>query len=144
MRLRPRPIVALVLATLALSACAPQREPLDTAIPAAFLASDLGITAAEAGTSMDGFSLNVTASAEFDPDAAAPSADDLRTMLRLVVENTPQNNVNTLEIYASVGPYEGGNAVDFGALGVELGFDDDNPLSGFSAPWDDVVEFLDQ
>jgi hypothetical protein len=145
--MRPRtPVMIgiLVCAALALAACAPTGGRPSTTIPAAFLASDLGITAAEASTETSGFSLNLTASAEFGPDAGEVTADDLRTMLQLVVENTSLDTVNTLEIYASIGPFDGDNSIDLGALGVELGFDDDNTLSGFSAPWDDVVDFLDE
>jgi hypothetical protein len=133
----------LALVTLALSGCSvrvPGQESFETAIPAALVASDLGIAAAEANKRVDGFAVNVSVSAEMDSDAV--TADDLRGMLQLVVENTDLSDVNTLSIIATVGPYSSDVAyVDLGALGAELGFDDEGD-SSFTAPWDDVVAFI--
>jgi hypothetical protein len=117
----------LALTALVLSACSvrdPGAESLETAIPAALVASDLGITASEAGSRVDGFSVNV------------------RTMLQLVTDNVDLSDVNTLSITASVGPVGSDtDYIDLGALGAELGFDDECDTR-FSAPWDDVVDFL--
>jgi hypothetical protein len=133
----------LALTALVLSACSvrdPGAESLETAIPAALVASDLGITASEAGSRVDGFSVNVWASAELEADTL--DAAGLRTMLQLVTDNVDLSDVNTLSITASVGPVGSDtDYIDLGALGAELGFDDECDTR-FSAPWDDVVDFL--
>jgi hypothetical protein len=134
-----------VVLVLALSGCSirtPGTEPLDTAIPKAFLASDLPIADAQAGKGVDGLSVDVWASAEFETGTV--TADQLSTMLRLAVENTHLSDVNTIEILASEGPYEDGDFIDLGPVGVELGFEDDIDRTGFSADWDDVVAYLDE
>jgi hypothetical protein len=146
MRSHARAMVGMMtLLTLVLSGCsvqAPGKESLETAIPKAFLASDLPITGAQAGSGVDGFAVNVWASAEFETGTV--TADDLRTMLKLAVENTGLSKVNTLEILATEGPYKDDRYIDLGSVGAELGFDDDDELSSFSAPWEDVVAFLDK
>jgi hypothetical protein len=138
-------VLALAL-TVALAACStrtPGQDSLETAIPAAFLASDLGVTAAQAGKSNDGLSTNVWVSAQFEADTAG--ADDLRTMLQLAVDNTDLSGVSRLSIVAAVGPFENRDYIDLGALGVELGFAaEESTTSGFNARWDDVVDFLDE
>jgi hypothetical protein len=146
--MRPRGIRligALALTTMVLCACSvrePERESLESAIPAAFLASDLGISGAEAGTSVDGFAVSVWASAEFD--TVSVTADDLREMLRLAVDNIDLSSVDTLQIIATVGPFQNDVSIDLGALGVELGFTDDSDLPSFTADWDDIVAFLEE
>jgi hypothetical protein len=136
---------ALAVATLCLAGCTirmPFRESLETAIPAAFLAGDLGITGSQAGTSTSGFAMTVWASAEFENDTV--TAEDLRTMLQLAVENTDLSRVTTLEISATVGPFQDSEYIDLGAVGVELGFEADDELGGFTAPYDEVVDFLEE
>jgi hypothetical protein len=143
---RTRTIVgSLVIVMLALSACSvrvPTRESLETAIPKAFLASDLGIVAAEAGIETSGFAVSVWAAAQLETDAV--TAGDLRTLMELAVENTNLSDVDTLSIVATVGPPESETFIDLGAVGMELGFPDDDELASFSADWDDVVAFLDE
>jgi hypothetical protein len=146
-RVQSRALVggAIALLAVSLSACSirmPGRESLETAIPAALVASDLGITAAEADKRTDGFAVNVSVYAEMDSDSV--TADELRDMLRLVVENTDLSDVNTLDIMATVGPYSSDVVhVDLGAPAAELGFDDEGD-SDFEAPWEDVVALLDE
>jgi hypothetical protein len=135
----------LALAALGLSGCTirmPFQESLETAIPAAFLASDLGITGSQAGKSMSGFGMTVWASAEFEDDSV--TADDLRTMLRLAVENTNLSRVDTLEVLAAVGPHEDGAYIDLGPAGVELGFEDNGEDTDFSAPYGEIVDSFEE
>lgn len=139
----------LAVAVLSLSGCSirlPFRESLETAIPKALLAADLGITSAEADKTNDGFAINVQVSAVFDD--ADVTADELRTMLQLVVENTDLSKVTNVSLLALVGPIPDDISadrtyIDLGALGVELGFPDPDDTE-FEADWDDVVDFLNE
>jgi hypothetical protein len=146
MRNRTRGIIgALAIATLALTACSagtPRREPLETAVPEALLASDLGIVTAEAGTETSGFAVSVFAAARFESDAV--TADDLRTMMELVVANTDRSGIDSLTIVGTVGPPESETFLELGSLGVEMGFPEEDELASFSADWDDVVAYLEE
>ena len=135
-------IAAAAVLTVGLSACSmriPTQESLETAIPKALLAADLGITSAEADTSTDGFAVNIDASMEFETDDV--TADDLRTILTIVVENANMTKASDVRITAAVDPFTNGVYIDLGSLGQELGFPTDGDET-FSADWDDVVAFV--
>lgn len=88
--------VAAVTATLALSACVATGAQPDEAIPPALLGSDLGILEASADKSTSGFSLTVSVSFVVERDEL--SADDLRQIIGIAVDNTHITNVETLRV----------------------------------------------
>jgi hypothetical protein len=147
-----RLVAALALVSVALSGCSirlPGTESLETAIPAALEASDLGITYAEASKEMSGASITVSVWSEFEADTL--TADDLHTMLELAVDNANQTGLYKLEITALVGHYDPEvetDYIDLGTLAEELGFEPNTSSTvephEFSAPWDDVEEYLDE
>ena len=149
-----RMIGMLAVATLALSACSirmPWQESFETAIPNALLATDLGITEAEADTSTSGFAVNLSVGLNFETDDLV--ADDLHTMLELIVDNNNLSRVYGLKIFAVLGPdnpdvYADVDYIDLGSLGDELGFEKSDSEYGtaeeFSANWDDVVDYLNE
>ena len=137
-------IAAAVALAATLSACSvrnPTQESLETAIPKALLAADLGITSAEADTSTDGFAVNINASMEFEADDV--TAEDLRTVLKIVVDNANITKASNVKVTAAVDPFTNGVYIDLGALGEELGFSTGGDET-FSATWNDVVDFVNE
>jgi len=135
--------VAVILATAVLAGCAvgPQREPLESAIPAALLASDLGITKAEASVDIDGLSSNLSVFAVFDRDTV--TSDDLRTIVELSIENTDRDDLSRIHIGGRDGSVDGYEYIDLGAVGSELGFAADSTIPDrFSIAWDDAVALV--
>jgi hypothetical protein len=145
-----RMVGVLALTSLALSACSFRHigtESFETAIPKALEASDLGIVSAEASRQMSGIAITVSVWAEFESDTV--TADDLKSMLEIAVDNANQSGLHHLDITALVGPYapDGDNVfIDLGSVGEQLGFEKNqyNNLTDFSADWDNVVAYLDE
>jgi hypothetical protein len=132
--------VTVMLAAAMLAGCTPgpQREPLESAIPSALLASDLGITKAEASVDIDGLSSNLSVFAVFDRDTV--SSDDLRTIVELAVENTDRDNLSRIHIGGRDGSVDGYEYIDLGPVGRELGFAADPVIPDrVSIAWDDAV-----
>jgi len=149
-----RMVGMLAVATLALSACSirmPWQESFETAIPTALLATDMGITAAEADKSTSGFAVNLGVGLNFQADDL--TTEDLHTMLELIVDNNNVSNINDLKVFAILGPDNTDvdadvNYIDLGSLGEELGFEKTDSEFGtpevFFANWDDVVDYLNE
>ena len=135
-------IAAAAVLLAGLSGCSmriPTQESLETAIPKALLAADLGITSAEADTGTDGVESNVVASLEFE--SAGVTADDLGTILEIIVDNANVTGASNVVITAGVGPLTDGEFIDLGSLGEKLGFSTAGSQA-FYADWDDVVAFV--
>jgi hypothetical protein len=137
--------LAVALVTLmALGGCSlrePNREGLETAIPTALLATDLGITRATAENGVDGLAVTVTVNVWID--GSAISADDLREILRVIVDNTNLTHVAEIEVGAYDDTAPAHTTIDLGAVGEELGFPRSRILKEyFHGDWDDVVELL--
>lgn len=139
--------VAALVAVLALTGCFATGPQPEDAIPPALLASDLDILEASAGKGVDGFSVNVSASVLVERDEI--SADDLREILRIVVENTHITNINAIAISARSDETEEVNGfttnvyIDLVPAAEELGLDDpDDGLGTIRADWDEVVTML--
>jgi hypothetical protein len=142
----------LALASLLLSACSLRyigTESLETAIPTALEASDLGITEAEVSKQMSGVSITVSVWATFEDDTL--TADDLRTVLQLIVDNANQSGLYRLEITALVGEYKPDGSTTYidlwslrEELGIERSFSHAERSDEFAADWDDVVDYLDK
>lgn len=147
-----RMVGVLAFASLLLSACSLRyigTESLETAIPTALEASDLGITESEVSKQMSGISITVSVWATFEDDTI--TAGDLRTMLQLIVDNANQSGLYRLEITALVGDYKPDGSttyVDLWSLREELGiegsFSHAERSDEFTADWDDVVDYLDE
>lgn len=139
-------VTAIVVTAALLGGCSvrePGRESLETAIPAALLDSTLGITEAEANTSTDGLSVNVFTAATFD--RASITADELREILRIVVDHTDVGDITRVRILGLNGSTAEYDTLDLGAVGEELGFEPSVSDPGdFVAEWDAVVEFLER
>ena len=140
-------VVAALVAVLALTGCFATGPQPEDAIPPALLASDLDILEASAGKGVDGFSVNVSASVLVERDEI--SADDLREILRIVMENTHITNVNAITISARSDETEEVNGftmnvhIDLVPAAEELGLDDpDDGLGSIRADWDEVVTML--
>ncbi|MGV8884540.1 MAG: hypothetical protein ACOH1T_02980 [Microbacteriaceae bacterium] len=150
MRRRSRLILALLALTLAsstaLSGCSirnPTQTPLEEAVPAALLSLDIGITEAEATTTTSGFAVGVTAWVTVD--RATMTADDLRNILDVLVDNTAISNLRTVSVGAIDGTSADSSSIDLSSVGEELGFAPSSDGPGkFTADWDDVVSFLDR
>lgn len=142
------PAAAIALAVvLALTGCVATGPQPEDAIPPALLASDLDILEASADKGVDGFSVNVSASVLVERDEI--SADDLREILRIVVENTHITNVNAISISArsdeteEVAGFTTNVYIDLVPAAEELGLDDpDDGLGTIRADWDAVVTML--
>jgi hypothetical protein len=144
----------LAIVALALSGCSlfsPQ-ESYETAIPTALKDNVPGVIDATAYTSTSGFALYLGVDVNFETDAV--SADDLRTMLKLIVENNDLSRVSHLQVYAEVGPnnpdpnFTGRVYVNLRSLGDELGiepsFGSDESDENFEANWDEVANFVEE
>ena len=146
-RLRPAAFVA-ALAVLLLTGCFATGPQPDESIPPALLASDLDILEAEAGKGNDGFSVNVSASFLVERDEL--SADDLREVLRIVVENTHITNINAISILAqsdemeSTEGFEHNVTIDLVPVAEELGLENQNSgrTGSIKVDWDEVVTML--
>ena len=149
---RPRrlaaPLVGAAL-TLLLAACVATGPQPQDAIPPALLGSDLGILEADAGKSVDGASVDVWASFVVERDEV--SADDLREVLRLVVENTHITNIAGVSIIGQSDEVDpdspiGANVyLDLVPAADALGLDDaDDGLGTIRVDWDDVVRMLEE
>ena len=145
-----RPLVAAIpAAVLLLTGCFAVGPQPEDAIPPALLASDLDILEASAGKGVDGFSVDVWASFVVERDAV--TADDLREVLRIVVENTHITNVNAISIIGlgdEVDPDsidEQNERLDLVPAAEELGLPDpDDGLGSIRADWEDVVAMLEE
>ena len=147
---RSRPVApAAALAVLLLSGCFATGPQPDESIPPALLASDLDILEAEAGKGNDGFSVNVFASFLVERDEL--SADDLREVLQIVVENTHISNINAISIIArsdeleETEGFEHNVTLDLVPVAEELGLDNQNSgrTGSIQVDWDDVVAMLE-
>jgi hypothetical protein len=137
--------VLAVLAIGLLAGCSlgPQKEALETAIPAALLASDLGITKAEASVGIDGFSKNLEVFAVFDRDTV--SVDDLVQILKLSIDNADRDSFSRIIVGARDGTVDGHEYIDLGAIGQELGYPADNLVpERFSIGWDEAIDLVEQ
>lgn len=114
-------IAAAALMLLAGCSLEPRKEPLETAIPAALVASDLGILDAEASTGMDGFVKYLSVFVVLDRDTL--SEDELVKIITLSVENCDESNIDVVKIGARDGSVEGYEYIDVGSVGVRLGFE---------------------
>lgn len=142
--------VVAALVTLTLGGCVLRGDPPDEAIPPALLASDLDILEAEAGKSLDGFSVSVWASVLVERDAL--SADDVREILRIVVENTHISNVDMISIIGlgdereTTNGYEHEVYLDLqpaaDALGLDNRYRGGNGL--LDVDWDEAVRMLEE
>lgn len=142
-----RATLAAAAALVALSGCVATGPQPAESIPPALLASDLGILEASADTATDGLSVNVKATVLVERDEI--SADDLREILRIVVDNTHITNITAVGISArsdeteEVGGISVNVPVDLVPAAEQLGFDD--PGSGRGAilvDRDDVLTML--
>jgi hypothetical protein len=143
-RLAPLTVSLGLVALIALGGCSirePHRESLETAIPAALLASDLGITEATADNGVDGLAVTVTAN--ITVNRSTITADELREILKIIVDNTNLTHVAKIEVGAYDGTAPPHTTIDLGAVGEELGFTRGRILKEyFHGDWDDVVELL--
>lgn len=145
-RVRTLRLLAMVLAgAVLLAACSvrlPGRESLETAIPTALIASDLGVLDAEASIGTSGFAVNVWVGVTFDGKSI--SSGDLSDVIEIVMENIDLSNVQDLTIVGFDGTTDDEfDRIDLGALGAEMGFPaTTRALTDFIADWDDVVEFV--
>lgn len=140
----------LAAAALVLAGCVATGPQPEEAIPPALLASDLDILEAEAGIGRDGFSVNVATSFLVERDEI--SADDLREVLRIIVENTHITNVNAIGVVARGDEMEETEGfshhvtLDLVTPAEELGLR--NQTSGrtgsIQVDWDDVVTMLEK
>ena len=138
---------ALILAGLA--GCVATGPQPEAAIPPALLDSDLDILEAEAGDSVDGLSVDVWASFVVERDEL--TADELREVLRLVVENTHITNVNAVLIIGqsdeleTVAGFESNVNLDLVPAAEELGLrDPDDGRGTIKVDWDSVVAMLEE
>jgi len=147
---RPLTTAALLLiSVLVLSGCASRSlftESMETAIPNALVESELGIVSAEAGLSQSGFAQTISVGAVFEDDSF--SADEMNTLLQIVVLNTNMTGAETLSISGAVGEYPNDDPLDLGGYGAELGFPRKDSgyasTTTFSAPWGDVLDYLNE
>ncbi len=131
-------------AVLALGACSPQlpfTESFRTAIPAALLDANLGITAASADNSIDGFSVSLSVVPTVDRSSI--SADDLAAMIELIVENNNITNLESLQLLVVDGTDPELAFIDISTPAAELGLDDtDSDVENVEVDWDEVVAFV--
>lgn len=146
---RSLPLLASALAVAALAGCVATGPQPEEAIPSALLASDLDILEASAGDSVDGFSVNVSASFLVERDEF--TADELREVLRIVVENTHITNVNAVSIIGqtdeleTVAGFESNVNLDLVPAAEELGLPDpDDGRGTIRVDWDSVVAMLEE
>lgn len=142
-------VAALIVATI-LTACTPASNPpteVETRIPAALTAADLGVVDATAGISPDGltYDLDVTIGVERDKI----TADELRQILEIVVETAGEDtDPSDLSLIAedTTQPANAGPdvLVDLHGPAQELGFDKSisRGNTGISIPWADLVDFI--
>lgn len=140
-----RTIAAAVLAATLLVGCSPQApftESFKKAIPAALLASDLGITEASADNDVDGLAVNLDVVAVFDRGSV--SQDDLTELLGLVVKHNNLTHPHDLRIFGFDGTTpEPREYLALASVGDELGFAPETDSPGyFKADWADVVAFV--
>ena len=142
-------MLAAALVLTGLAGCVATGPQPEEAIPPALLDSDLGILEAEAGDSVDGFSVNVWASFLVERDEV--TADELREVLRLVVENTHITNVNAISIIGqsdeleTVAGFESNVNLDLVPVAAELGLPDaDDGRGTIKIDWKDVVAMLEE
>lgn len=137
-------VLAFALTVGLLTGCSfGPREPLETAIPAALVASDLGIIEAEATTGMDGFSKYLSVYSTFDRDTI--TTDELIEIVRLTIENCDSNNISLLQIGGLDGTADGYEYIDLGAVGLELGFARGTSIpDAFTIPWEFAVELVNE
>lgn len=136
-------VLALALVVLAGCTFGPQKEPLETAIPAALVASDLGIIEAEASTGTDGFSKYLSVYAVFDRDTV--SAGDLVQVVKLSIENSDRDDIGLIRIGGLDGTANGDDFIDLGAVGLELGFPRNTVIPGaFAIPWEQAIALVDE
>lgn len=148
---RHRPAAfAAALAALLLTGCVATGPQPEDAIPPALLASDLDILEAEAGKGNDGFSVNVSASFLVERDEL--SAEDLREVLRIVVDNTHISNINAISIIArsdemeETEGFEHNVTLDLVPAAEELGLENQNSggTGSIQVDWDAVVAMLEE
>lgn len=136
-------LLLAVSAVVALSGCSPAREPAEVAIPAALTSSTLGIDAAEASTSVDGFALELAVFATFDRDTI--SADDLSELLQIVYDNYGAKEPNRLEVGAIDGTVDDFTLIDLrqaaDALGITPSKADEYSIT---IRWEELLAFLDK
>ena len=147
--LRTAGLAAVALAALTLSGCfLTGGDPADT-IPQALLDSDLQVLEAEGGKTTDGFSVNVWASVVVERDEL--SADDLREILRIVVNNTRISDVNAITVIAlsdeleTTDGFEDNVRIDLVPAVQELGLLDQGSgrTGSIEVYWDDVISLLE-
>jgi hypothetical protein len=135
---------AVILAVALLAGCAisPQQEKLESAIPAALLASDLGITKAEASVGIDGLASTLVVFAVFDRDTVSPV--ELREIIALSIENCDRDNLDRIHVSGRDGTADADEYIDLGAVGQELGGTRDSVIPDrFTIAWDDAVALID-
>lgn len=143
------PLLSAALVLAALTGCVATGPQPEAAIPPALLDSDLDILEAEAGDSVDGLSVNVWASFLVERDEL--TADELREVLRIVVENTHITNVNAVSIIGqtdeleTVAGFESNVNLDLVPVAEELGLSDaDDGRGTIKVDWEDVVAMLEE
>jgi hypothetical protein len=133
-----------VVLGLLLSGCSvriPFREDLETAIPAALLESDLGITNAEANNGVDGLAITISVTITVAKSSITP--EELRQVLQVIVDNTNLTRVTYVKVGALDGTAPPHTHIDLGAVGEELGFAPSTILPPyFNADWDDVLAVI--
>lgn len=147
--LRAASLALVAIAALGLSGCfLTGGDPADT-IPQALLDSDLQVLEADAGKSTDGFSVNVWASVVVERDQL--SSDDLREILRIVVNNTHISDVNAISVIAlsdeleTTDGFEDNVRIDLVPTVHELGLPDQGSgrTGSIEVSWDDVISLLE-
>lgn len=116
---------AAIAAVVALAGCSgPAAAPPDDVIPAALLASDIGIVSAYAGNFKDGFATNLHVGVEFDHEDV--TSRDLAAVLQVIVDNADVDRYNFLTVVGRFGGDEStGTLIDLVPLSEELGFESD-------------------
>jgi hypothetical protein len=138
--------VALTCA-VTVSACSirnPSEPDLESAIPQALLASDLGIVTAEAGNGVDGASTYVSVFIGVKRDKVTSA--ELHQILEIIVDNSnlgPYNlRVNAIDETNPDLPGQARSYINLAEPARELGLES-NDDEAFIARWDDVVAYLD-
>ncbi len=138
--------VALTCA-VTVSACSirnPSEPDLESAIPQALLASDLGIVTAEAGNGVDGASTYVSVFIGVKRDKVTSA--ELHQILEIIVDNSnlgPYNlRVNAIDETNPDLPGQARSYINLAEPARELGLES-NDNEAFIARWDEVVAYLD-
>lgn len=134
-------VAAALLLLLAGCSLEPPQEPLETAIPAALMASDLGVLDAEASVGIDGFARELSVYVTFDRSTV--STDDVVRIVELSIEHSDRDDFARLNIGGIDGTADGFALIDLGAVGADLGFSRDPVLpSTFVLRWEQALALV--